>query len=318
MSGFDRIRFGCDGRVASREGRSVRESSKFVAGALDDGASATLSSAPSAFQRGRGLSPTDRRRERVLVPIATALGLIAVYVWVGADAASKGSFRDHLDVFTLMLMSPVALVFPLIAVLLTCLRLFHELAARGIANTRTRVDIRRLLARRVGSAAAVSAAVFAVSTFAAFVIAFVVWPLIGDPALDPAGYGLTAEAAASDALTRWSYTGLLGTGELAFGLVYASWVGLAAAYAVLGICFLVTIHNRILALALPFLLFLGGTVAAALAGAPELGFLYSVFPGGLTASHPLVAATPTLVVVLAAAVFTAIVIARAPTNPRLA
>lgn len=214
--------------------------------------------------------------------------------------------------------TPLAIVFPLAVVLLTCLRVHHELVNRFVANTRARQSVRHYVARRLASSAAIAFAIFFSHTFIAFLVAFVLWPHIGDPGIDPAGYGLTPEQAALESLGRSSYSFLLIHGDLAFGVGYALWLGAAAAaYSALGVCALMLITHQLLALVAPFLLYIAATLAFALAGAPQYGLLYSLFPGALEACDPLAAASPTLVVhALAVALVTGVIVS-APTNARL-
>jgi hypothetical protein len=246
------------------------------------------------------------------------VALVVLPVYVGMNAASTGSFRDRSDVFAIMMLAPVCLVLPLVVSLLTCLRLYRELGRRFVGNTRSRTDIRVLLLRRFAVASAAAALIFFSYAFVPFLVAFVVWPVLGDPSIDPLGYGMTPAEAVTDSYSRSSYDFLLRGGDYAFGFGYAAWLGLAAAaYAILCCCFLVTLHNGVLALALPFLIYFGATVAAALIGEPNIGPVYSLFPFGLQATSPIVAAAPTLLIMAGTFLFAVVVIAKAPTNPRL-
>jgi hypothetical protein len=254
-----------------------------------------------------------------LVTCVFAAATILLPIWAGIAASLRASFRDHLDVFNAMMLAPVGLLFPLAAVLLTCLGLYHELVARYVANTRTRIAATIYVGRHMLRIAAAALVVFFLYSFVPFLVSFYVWPAWGDPAVDPMGYEMTANQAVTNSFDRTTYSFLLQYGAIVFGLVYSAWVALAAAaYAVLGACFLLTIPNRIAALALPYIFYIAGTVAASLAGFPHLGLLYSVFPAGLEASDAVQAAAPTVVVIGSALVFSVIVILRARTNRRLA
>lgn len=267
---------------------------------------------------GPGRAGAPRGRRDLVVPIVAVVVVLAPIV-VGVNAASVGSFRDRSDVLAIMMLAPVSLILPLVVALLTCLRLYAQLTERFVANTRSRMSAREFVLRHMARAVGASALIFFLYVFAAFVVAFYVWPLVGDPAIDPEGYNMTAAQAAAQSLKRSSYSFLLEYGELAFGFGYAAWVSLSsAAFAVLCCCFLVTLPNRILALGLPFLIYLGSTVGAALIGLPRFGLLYSLFPFGLEASAPLIAAAPMLVLAAVTLVFAAFVLYRAPTNGQLA
>lgn len=227
---------------------------------------------------------------------------------------AEGPFRDQADLFGAMMSGPVVVIFALVAVLLSCLPLHHAVQRRHVANTRTRISARQLVGRHLMRAAAGAWVIFFLHGF----VAFAAWPRFGNPSIDPLGYGLTPAEAAVDAAARSSYGFLLEGGDLAFGLGYSAWLGAAAAaYGGLGACLLLLLPQRLLALALPFLIYLGGSIAAAVAAEPHLGLMESLFPFGLTAAHPAVSAAPTIVVIFTTIAMSAIVVHRAPTNPRL-
>lgn len=253
-----------------------------------------------------------------LARVAFVIALVAVPLLRGYDGAMGGSFRDRLDVFIYMLLAPTTLVLPLLFTIVFCTTSYAELAARFVANTRNREEIRRRLIRRWAATGGSAALAGFVYVFAPFVVAFALWPAWGDPAIDPAGYGLDPSTLAIERLERMSYTPLLELGELPFGVIYAAFVGAGmAACALAGEAFLVLLSHRVLALALPFLIFVGWTAAAAVLGTPHAGVLYSFFPGGLDSIEPLPAAIPGLALVTAALGFAFAIVVRAPRNPRL-
>jgi hypothetical protein len=257
-------------------------------------------------------------RVRLVLEVVLSIAVVAAPLVTGLNFLAHAGVRDHLDVLSAILVSPTSLILPVVAVLVSCLPLYGELGDRFIANTRGRIAIRERLVGMYARASAVSFLVFFLYAFIPFLIAFVLWPLIGDPGIDPAGYKLTPAQAHADALGRNSYSFLLAGGDLPYGLVYSIWVGLAAvAFASLGFAFLLTVPNRILALSLPFVIYVAGTMGTALAGVPNVGFLYSIFPAGLQAVPPLEAAASMVILGLVAAVLVTITIHRSPTNPRL-
>lgn len=257
-------------------------------------------------------------RLRRSIQITLSLLVIAVPLFTGLSFLTHAGVRDHLDVFAAFLVSPTSLVLPLIAVVVSCLSLYSELGDRFIANTRARVSIRERLLVMLISAVGWSFALFFLYAFIPFVIAFLIWPAVGDPSIDPAGYHMTPEQAHIDALTRNSYSFLLSGGDLAYGLIYSVWVGLCGAvFAGLGFGLLLIVSNRILALAIPFVIYVGGTLGAAVIGTPSLGFLYSIFPAGIQPVQPLAAIAPMVALGVVAIVVLAPAIARSPTNARL-
>lgn len=245
--------------------------------------------------------------------------ILALPLWRAYDLAMSASFRDHYDLYTDIMLGPIGLIVPLIVTILFCSTTYAELSARFVSQTRTRESIRPRVTRRMTSRALGAGALFFTYAWVPFVLAFAVWPMLGDPAIDPAGYGLTPAEAAADSLVRDSYSGILQFGDVAFGIAYSLLVGLAAAaFAVLGESFLLIVPHRILAMALPFLIYVGSTVAAAVLGVPYAGLLYSLFPGGLAAIDPLIAATPTFVLFAVVAALAVWVVVRAPRNTLLA
>lgn len=263
-------------------------------------------------------SALNRRRTPSWIHTIAVLAVIAEPVRVGVDVAGRAAFYDHDDVYSSMMNGPTVLVFPLVAVLLSCLPLHEQLRARHVANTRTRMPSRLLAGRHLRRVAIVAGGVFFLHAFVAFLVAHVVWPWFGDPAIDWAPTDMTPAEVVENRLTGTSYTFLYAHGTFVYGLAYAGWVGLAAAaYATLGACILFLLPNRILALSIPFLVYATGTAASALIGAPRTGLMSSVFPYGLVAGHPLEAAASTLIVILGTAALAVLVIVRAPTNPRL-
>ena len=205
------------------------------------------------------------------------------------------ALRDNFDVFSMMMLSPVGLVIPLVAVLVSCTRLSAELGNRYIANTRSRVDVRRYLVAKLTTAAAMAFVIAFMVAFVSFVVAFYLWPQFGNPGIRPDVYMMTADEAVADSLTRTSYSFLLGFGPGVYGFLYSVWLGLGGAiYASLGAAALLVVHNRVLALSLPLLVYFTQTVGAALFEAPHLGLMYSLIPFGLQQSPPFAAAAPTL------------------------
>jgi hypothetical protein len=263
--------------------------------------------------RGLGGTLSDHLR-RALVVLAVGV-VIALPIWRVVQIAPRSFFPGHFGVFGEMMNSIETIVFPLLIVLVTCLGFYRAVVARHVANTRSRIGIRRYLARRLAAAAGGAAALFFLQTLISFIVAYYVWPALGDPSLYPE---MSTAQATVASYTDFAFGVFIRPGEQFFGIGYSLWVALAAAaYAALTICLLVTISNRILALAAPFLLYVASDLTFALAWTPQLSFRSSTFPMGLSGSDPLFAAAPNLVLILVVAAFVWYVIRHAPTNPRL-
>jgi hypothetical protein len=231
---------------------------------------------------------------------AIGAGIVLLAVAYGIVQMPGSVFRNNLGIFDQLMISPIMLTLPLIAVLLGCLPLYEAVGHRFASNSRNRIDMREYVALKLIGAIVPSFVTFFAHSFLGFVIAFYVWPLLGNPAIDPGVYGFSAAEAARDGLTNSSYSSLLAAGPLTYGLLYSLWLGVGAAtYAGLGVAALVVVPNRLFALALPFLIYFGETVLAALAGSPQAGVMYSLVPFGLQQTPMLEAAAPQLLVLAA-------------------
>lgn len=253
------------------------------------------------------------------VKVLLCLLIVAVPVVLGSSGIGGVVLRDNLDVYSRMMGSPLELILPLIAVLAGCLGFYQEIGNRFASNTRVRVDVKTYVGIRYLVAGVWGFAVFFLLAFVAFVVAFYIWPTLGNPSINPGSYHLTPEQAVQDSYGRANYTSLLQFGPLVFGLIYSVWVGLSGAiYAMLGIASLLLLRNRVLALALPFLLYFVETILAAILGSPNSGLVYSLFPFGLSPVPLLVAVLPTFVIGLATALTVWKTIRRAPLLEKLA
>lgn len=219
----------------------------------------------------------------------------------GVNGTAGVALRDWLDLFSMMMTSPIALIFPLLVVFIAASRLYQEMGNRYIVNIRARVSIRRYLGSKLLVALFLAFVTFGLSAFLAFVVAFYIWPAIGNPSVQPDLYNMTSAQAATDALTRVTFSSLLSEGPWTYGVLYSVWVGISAAlYAGFGAACLVLVSSRVFALAIPFLFFFVQNIGAALMGTPQYGLMYAVFPFGLIQSSAWVAIVPT--VILAAVV----------------
>jgi hypothetical protein len=252
------------------------------------------------------------------VQIAGAAGLCAVTVNALFRTASVAENRDHFGAFGSAMLTPWLVLLPLAIVLLTCTPFSSDLAHRFIAVQRLRRDVRRQVAARLGAAAAGGFALAFLLAFVPYLLAFHLWPLIGDPGIDPAGYGFTPEQAAQYSYQQTGFGAVLRIGDLPFGLVFSAWNGLCGAvYAAMGITSLLLIRNRFLALASPMLLVFGQTFLAAVLGQPRLAIYYSATAYGLSYDSDLQMMLPVLVLAVVTALTAAACVYRAPDSGRL-
>lgn len=248
-----------------------------------------------------------------------AAALVVVPIVSGIAKANEGAMRSNFDVYTQLMISPVSLLVPIIAVMLGCMRAYDIIGNRYVSYTRTRVAVRRYISGELGAAFIVPFAAFFLLSFVGIILAFYIWPLLGNPSIDPGTYEMSSAQALKDDLTRTSFSSLLAWGPLVYGIIYSTWLGLGAAtYAALGFAALVVLHNRLLALLLPFIVYFLPTIVVSLLGSPELSPMYSLMPFGLIQAPIWVAALPTLLVILLVTVIWSRLYMSMPTLPRLA
>ncbi len=126
----------------------------------------------------------------------------------GLFEVQQGVFRDRLDIVSVIQTSPLVLVLPLVVTTFTSGYTYAEVRNRFSILLIIRSSYLDYMLARLSSAALTGFAVGIVLALPALVTAFVVWPLIGDPAIDPAVYNLSREAAQLDSLGRFSFTEL--------------------------------------------------------------------------------------------------------------
>lgn len=244
--------------------------------------------------------------------LLTVIGAATVPVVLGIAKISAGVVRDPFDVYVQFMLSPVPLVTPAIASVLGTIVLRQELTNRAISAVRIRADIGQILRTRIWMASVAVGVAFAIGSFLVFTVSMIVWPLIGNPFVDPEVYGLTAEAAREHATTRVTFSWLLAYGDLTYGVAYSCWVGLSAgAFAGFASLCLLIIPNSPLAIAVPPIFFIVQSIGASLLNAPQAALLFSAYPFGLSASSTAIATSPTILLAVAVAVAISVLTSRA-------
>lgn len=226
------------------------------------------------------------------------------------------AYRDRLDVFLDLSNSPLAYLFPLIATLLAVGPVYTRLKERFLYLQNIRGGITRATIGMFGSAAIIAASFGASFVLWPAMIAFLVWPRLGDPNLFPEDYGLQGGAILQDALGRTSYSQLLQYGEAVYILSYAAIVALSAvAFAVIAVACMLSTTHLAGAVLLPWLGFLAWTIVASLLGYPQAALMYSIFPGGLVQSPVVQAVLPASLVILVAFGLLVISVVRRRSSP---
>jgi hypothetical protein len=293
--------------VGLTRGQIVRGAASFAAGSLS-----------------RALLRTELRASLNWVQVVVVAVLVLIYVYVvfpedGLLGGQRVVLRDRVDVFSELMNTPFIQLSPVFIVFLSCTRYARELGKRFVSTTRSRVRIESYVLAKLVIGCGTVFVVFFAWTFLAFVVAFAVWPILGDPSISPHGYGLTTVTAVTDSFGRFTFSQVLASGSWTFGLLYSIWVGFAASvYAALGIAALTLIPMRPVAMAVPFLVFFGESVAAQLVGLPYAALELSMFPFGVVQQSILVGVAPTLILALAVCGFWLVLFRRLVTVESLA
>lgn len=234
----------------------------------------------------------------------TAIFVISVPLIWGTVQIQHSMLSTRLGVFLLYLGSPIVLIVPLIAAWVGNTRLYADLGHRHLASLRVRQPPTVLLRRCLRRSFLTPGIIFFISVLSVAVLAFGLWPSLGDPRIDAQINFLDspADATAFDQqLTGFSQ--LLKFGIPAFSGFYAAWSGFAAGvYGALASGLMLLLNNRILGLLIPMGVFLIQTIVAALTVGPYAALLYSFWPAGLQQAPIVVTMAPTLVLAVAVSI----------------
>lgn len=238
-----------------------------------------------------------------LVPIAVAVIAIGGPVVWGTLQVQDFVLPSRLSVFILYLGSPLVLVIPFLAAWAGNTRLHAELGHRYPANLRSRMSAVAFLRARLLTSFLVPFVIFGASVVVVSLIAFVIWPLLGDSFIDPSVYFLSSpeEVAASDQ-SRAPLSQLMAFGSPVFGAGSALWLGFAAGvYGAFAAAAMILLQNRTLGMLLPLGVYIVQTIAAAILVGPYAGLLYSLAPFGLQQVPITTTVLPTMLLALGVA-----------------
>lgn len=227
--------------------------------------------------------------------------VILLPVLFGLINAQNSEFRSNLELFSVLANTPVLLLVPALAAPMGNLVLFQDLGHRHVVNIRLRQSTASYISGRLFVAAMLPALAYALSMLALLVIAFMVWPAIGNPEIDPSLATRTSFGADSELFT---YSQLATHGSTGFAGFYLGLIAVSAGgYGILGALLLLTLNNRLLALVLPTIVYFVETFAAAFLGTPQWGLLYASDPFGLQQTSILLGAAPLLILWVTIALF---------------
>lgn len=199
-----------------------------------------------------------------------------VYGWV--------QIKDYLlvtpaDLFELMLSGAVPLIFPLLAVLIFPAPFSTRLVDRFIFYTRTRISIESYLVRVACANGLLTFSVFFLMVIVTFLSAFYLAPAAG-VRFDLSSAPIEQLRSSQD--NAFTFSQLLSIGNGVFALVYATWVGLfGAIIATVGLIATLLIPQRVVALALPTIIYFLENFGLAVVGLEVFRSVTSVFPFAL-------------------------------------
>jgi len=229
---------------------------------------------------------------------AIGIALMGLLTLSQLPGTGNVAYRDRFDVFSDLTNTPLTLLFALLIAILAGAPTMVRLRDRQLMLRHYRGGLGRSVAAFFASSAAIAGATGAAFVLWPALVAFVVWPLRGDPGLEPEVYGLTATAAAADSLQRMSYSQLLVHGEGVFAAAYAGWVAATAvALAWLAVATMLLAPSLGLAVVAPWVLYLTWSIGAQVVGEPLAALTFSLFPSGLAQAGVADAAAPGLVLI---------------------
>lgn len=229
------------------------------------------------------------------IPLVVTVAMLTVPLGLGIGRLMEGVVRDNFDTMAQLLVPPTGLLLPLAAAVIGCSTTAGELRHRYLANTRVRISAHELVRAKLLAIGVHCGVPFFLYAYIPFTIAYVLWPALGNPHVDPGSYLITPEQAAADALTRTSYSQFLRWGPLCYAILYSLWLALGGiTLASLTLFLLLFTRSLPVALAAPFLVYFGQTVAAQVLGYPRAALSASLIPFGLTQGPVVLAAAPML------------------------
>lgn len=233
---------------------------------------------------GSGTMVLGIRRGVLMGAVAVLCALVAWQLWAGFAAVPRTSFRSPQDIVATFMNAPIRLLLPVGVALIAGAGLAAQLGDRFVASTRARVDIRRYLARRAGVSVAATFGIFFVVGIITAVSAYYIAPAVMGVQYDPEGYGLHSPAAImTESIHIAPLTALLQFGPVAYIFGVGAWLGLnAAVLALVTVAAVLLIRRQVVALVVPFLVYMLQSVIAQHAGAGGASLIISAaYPSGM-------------------------------------
>ncbi|WDM23111.1 hypothetical protein [Paenibacillus polymyxa] len=210
---------------------------------------------------------------------------IVALIGFGMVRSQSYSLRDKLDLFALVLSGTPDITFPLLAVLVYVAAFSEEVQNRFLVYTRMRRSLKETLHIKLIANIILSFSFFFSLIFITYIFVYYIDPYIVKTVFEPSSYGLTRDTIDADAYSRHTFTQLLQYGSFVYGTVYALWVGLnGALYAAIAFYLVLIIHNRFLALSLPYITYIVASFTLNALNLRDFRPTHTIFPFGYVQS----------------------------------
>ncbi len=219
------------------------------------------------------------------MPLATSLTIVVCTADLVSSMShlSAAIYPSSAAVYYALQNGAIRLYFPFLIALIAGLGLTAELDNRFFANTRSRVGVKKRLKQQVIRVVAWTFGVFSGIAFVKVLIAFLVIPRLMPHVINSHVYAATEEAIQALSENQSPLTATLRAGLPIFAITTAVWNGVSAsAFALLTVVSVVLIKNRVLAILLPAVIYVGESIWTQLIGLPGASYLgAAIYPAGL-------------------------------------
>ncbi len=189
------------------------------------------------------------------------------------------TFTSEYDVFTFFFDSFVPILFVVFSILVYTGAFAQEISHRFIVYTRLRISIKKILAIKFTTNFILTFSVFFIFIFSYFAFAYYVEPSIGLVKFDQNFFSLNHTTVEEYTLTQNTFGQLFKYGTLVYGLTYSLWVAFnAALFASLAFLLVLLIDNKLLALSIPFGLYVIQSFFMGMLGMIQYQFYQTLFP----------------------------------------
>lgn len=228
-----------------------------------------------------------------LIIVALILGPIFYNLY----RVDQYSLINALDFFSFNISVFLPFLFPLLVVLIYAQPFSSELSNNYIMYTRIRIDFKKYIFIKLLSNNILVFIGFFSVVFIIFVYSFFIEPYLGLVHYEPENLNLTVQELLTYDINMFTFTQLIKTSTLMYGLIYSGWVGLnAMLYSSMAMIATLLFRNVFVALSIPFLFYHISSFVVAVLGFPEFLFDASIFPFNIDQQPIKIAFVPFLIV----------------------